>query len=77
MKAYPNIKNENAPAYFSEWVIRNLRQTYSKEAMVKACISNITDFPEQRQLFENFLMEMNVNTHQELLAYYEMKSVQP
>lgn len=76
METQEMFKNDTPPLYFCEWVIRNLRQTFSKESLIVACEESIATYPGQKVLFQNLIFEITMNAHQDVLVYYETKSVQ-
>lgn len=64
------FKNTECPLVFVEWVIKNLKISFSRDNIIQACELNIRDHPEQEQLFRNFIEEMYFFSHHQVYVYY-------
>jgi hypothetical protein len=63
--------NVNPPNQFSEWVVENLNRCFNRENMTGACEKNIKDFPEDKELFQNLIIEMFMYSHSKVFNYYQ------
>lgn len=72
------FKNLAAPAYFTNWAIRNLEATSDKDQFADAVRKNIREYgnhesaKEIKTLLTNFMTELDEQTHSDLLSHYRL-----
>jgi hypothetical protein len=63
--------NQNPSEQFTLWVIKNLKQCFSRDSLIVACEANKKNHPEDKDLFDNLINEMHMFSHIDVLKYYQ------